>query len=985
MLTQNGSGSGSGKEGGDGGVAGSVVAMAPPLMYAHALHLWGEGDRLGAMGHLRSFLEVHGAVPSRPGATSPTIAGRSGRDSIGGPEMVETRSAKELALAASAWVKLGEWERKAWATGSASKDLSAMRGLGGTLNDEEAVAKIANCFGGATALDPASYKAYHALAMVHFEAVQGDEEKREATARLEEESGASPRGADDAAASRPPFLQPTLSSSPLNTARGRGSNLALNPRRGASKGERDELVERHVVAAIGAFFRSIALGVQMGGNALQDILRLLTLWFRYGGSPNVDAAIRRGLGGDDASASAPIQTWLAVTPQIIARLHNPHHRIRQAVLRLLVRMAHAHPQGLIYPLAVAAKSKEGAVKVLNEIRESEDTLVGQAELVSDELIRTSVLWAEEWQGELEEASRVYFGDAGLAPAKAAAQMWDVVRPLHEMMARGPETMSEISFAQQFGRPLQEAHEWMLRYLRTGERTDVSAAWDLYYHVFRRINKQVGKLNKMDLSAVSPKLLAARDLELAVPGTYRPGEPAEGIVRIRSFARTMSVIVSKQRPRKILLHGDDGVEYAFLLKGHEDLRQDERVMQLFGLVNSLLASEQATGAVHLSVHTYSVVPLSPNSGIISWVENCDTLNALVQDYRAPRGIKLKIEHMLMAKYSPDSGYDSLPLIHKVEVYKRTLEETAGKDLAQVLWLKSRSAEHWLDRRTNFTRSLATMSMVGYILGLGDRHMSNLMLEQFSGKILHIDFGDCFEVAINRAKFPEKVPFRLTRMLVNAMGVSGVEGNFRCTCESVMGVLRHHKDSVMAMLEAFLHDPLISWNLEGRKEGAAAAAGAASAKDGGAKGGADDGRGASASDAGDRAVSASYLETPQHMAAAIGMQELSSSGGGGGYTSQSVSSNRPRNRSEQSEIAAETEQADERSRGLQAFSIIKRIKAKMHGTDFAPPEKEKDAAGATGAAAPPPTPLDTPTQVARLITEATAHENLCQMYFGWNPNW
>ena len=50
--------------------------------------------------------------------------------------------------------------------------------------------------------------------------------------------------------------------------------------------------------------------------------------------------------------------------------------------------------------------------------------------------------------------------------------------------------------------------------------------------------------------------------------------------------------------------------------------------------------------------------------------------------------------------------------------------------------------------------------------------------------------------------------------------------------------------------------------------------------------------------------------------------------------------------------------------------------MHGTDFAPPEKEKDAAGAT---APPP------TQVARLITEATAHENLCQIYLGWNLNW
>lgn len=52
----------------------------------------------------------------------------------------------------------------------------------------------------------------------------------------------------------------------------------------------------------------------------------------------------------------------------------------------------------------------------------------------------------------------------------------------------------------------------------------------------------------------------------------------------------------------------------------------------------------------------------------------------------------------------------------------------------------------------------MSMVGYVLGLGDRHPSNLMLDRFSGKIMHIDFGDCFEVAMNREKYPEKVYLR-----------------------------------------------------------------------------------------------------------------------------------------------------------------------------------------------------------------------------------
>ena len=103
--------------------------------------------------------------------------------------------------------------------------------------------------------------------------------------------------------------------------------------------------------------------------------------------------------------------------------------------------------------------------------------------------------------------------------------------------------------------------------------------------------------------------------------------------------------------------------------------------------------------------------------------------------------------------------------------------AGEDLHKVLWLKSRNSEVWLDRRTTYTRSTAVMSMVGYLLGLGDRHPSNLMLDRYSGKLLHIDFGDCFEASMNREKFPEKVPFRLTRMMERAMEVSGIEGNFR----------------------------------------------------------------------------------------------------------------------------------------------------------------------------------------------------------------
>jgi FKBP12-rapamycin complex-associated protein len=157
------------------------------------------------------------------------------------------------------------------------------------------------------------------------------------------------------------------------------------------------------------------------------------------------------------------------------------------------------------------------------------------------------------------------------------------------------------------------------------------------------------------------------------------------------------------------------------------------------------------------------------------------------------------------------YAYLPLINKLEVFLMVLELSQGKDLLRIFWYNSDSSEQWVERRTNYTTSLATMSMVGYILGLGDRHPSNILIKKKSGKTVHIDFGDCFEVAALREKFPEKVPFRLTRMLQNAMGAAGIHGLYHQTCEDVMKVLRDNKDSLLAVLETFVHDPILSWRI------------------------------------------------------------------------------------------------------------------------------------------------------------------------------
>ena len=671
-----------------------------------------------------------------------------------------------------------------------------------------------------------------------------------------------------------------------------------------------QTIDSHIVPAVQGFFKSIALS---NFSALQDTLRLLALWFAYGHRQEVTSAITQGM------STVSIDTWLEVMPQLIARINQPNRLVRSSVHNLLCEIGRLHPQAIVYPLTVAVKSdfkdrSKAAKEVMATIEPHSPGLWKEAGLVSHELIRIAVLWHELWHEGLEEASRLYFGDENVAG------FFRTLAPLHQMLDDGAQTLREISFIQSFGRDLQEARDWCNAYKNSNDKADLQQAWDLYYQVFKRISKQLPQLSNLELQYVSPRLKNCHDLELAVPGTYKSGKPP---VRIVSFDANAAVIQSKQRPRKLTLRGSDGQTYSYLLKGHEDIRQDERVMQLFGLCNTLLSNDPECLKRHLNIQRYSATPLSTQSGLLGWVPNSDTLHALIKEYRESRKILLNIEHRIMLQMAPD--YDNLTLMQKVEVFGYALDNTTGQDLYRVLWLKSKSSEAWLDRRTNYTRSLAVMSMVGYILGLGDRHPSNLMLDRTTGKIIHIDFGDCFEIAMHREKYPERVPFRLTRMLTFAMEVSNIEGSFRTTCEHVMRVMRTNKESLVAVLEAFIHDPLLTWRLNVRE-----------------------------------APSEPSFHSERRTSI---MGDLATSGG-----SSVRMKARPRAGTLGARDREEQQGAPREVQNARALQVLARVKEKLTGRDF---KKDQE--------------LSPDDQVEKLLSEATNLENLCQHYIGWCSFW
>ena len=80
-------------------------------------------------------------------------------------------------------------------------------------------------------------------------------------------------------------------------------------------------------------------------------------------------------------------------------------------------------------------------------------------------------------------------------------------------------------------------------------------------------------------------------------------------------------------------------------------------------------------------------------------------------------------------------------------------------------------------------------------------SSFIKKMFSPSVLKCCFN-VLGVAFEQGKFlptPETVPFRLTRDLVDGMGLTGVEGVYRRCCEKTMDVMRTSQESLMTIVE------------------------------------------------------------------------------------------------------------------------------------------------------------------------------------------
>lgn len=273
-----------------------------------------------------------------------------------------------------------------------------------------------------------------------------------------------------------------------------------------------------------------------------------------------------------------------------------------------------------------------------------------------------------------------------------------------------------------------------------------------------------------------------------------------VVTISSFQEEVLVLSSLQKPRKLTARGSDGKLYGLMCKPKDDLRKDQRLMEFNGMINRSLKRDAESSRRQLYIKTYAVTPLNEECGIIEWVDGLKTLRDILLGLYKPLGIAPNYREIEMFCEEAIKSEERLPFF--TEKVLGTFPPIFHK------WFVQQFPEPsaWFAARLRYTRSCAVMSMVGTMLGLGDRHGENILFEEGNGGTFHVDFNCLFDKGLTFVK-PERVPFRLTHNMIDAMGMYGYEGPFRKSSELTLKLLRQHEETLMTILESFVYDPTL----------------------------------------------------------------------------------------------------------------------------------------------------------------------------------
>jgi len=236
-----------------------------------------------------------------------------------------------------------------------------------------------------------------------------------------------------------------------------------------------------------------------------------------------------------------------------------------------------------------------------------------------------------------------------------------------------------------------------------------------------------------------------------------------------------------------------------------LRKDGKVMEINNMVQWYMDQDKEASKRNMVIRTYTVTPLNDSHGLIEWIPNLHPFRPVVINlYREGYG-----------KGRPKRGGGPPPYCDRKDDVrkKRKVFEELLVEYPPVMsyWFLKIFPEpqSWYAARNSFVRTAAVTSIIGFLMGLGDRHGENILLDASNGDVVHVDFNCLFNKG-ETFDWPERVPFRLTQNLIDGMGPLRYEGPFRRCCEIVMTLIRNNSSVFLSIIRPFVFDPLVEWD-------------------------------------------------------------------------------------------------------------------------------------------------------------------------------
>jgi len=217
----------------------------------------------------------------------------------------------------------------------------------------------------------------------------------------------------------------------------------------------------------------------------------------------------------------------------------------------------------------------------------------------------------------------------------------------------------------------------------------------------------------------------------------------GVPTLQRYRSRYSVLGGLHRPKKMYAVDSLHRIHPQLFKGEDEVRQDAVMEQVFEMSNKFLSRDRKTKARHLRFRTYTVIPLAHKTGVLEFVGDSQGIGEWLRPAHARYGVTngdLRSEEFRsILKPIQEKDENSRELVPK---YTKMIQEFHPV-MRHFFTERHKDPMSWFAMRLSYVRSAAVTSMVGWILGIGDRHCSNIMIDQITGELVHIDFGIVFE--------------------------------------------------------------------------------------------------------------------------------------------------------------------------------------------------------------------------------------------------